>query len=359
MAFVKDLSNYKKYGFRSRFAMEYTTSIYDARLEEIINLEDLKKNLQKQYNHIKEDISNLKNLPKEEIKQSIIDKINNFQQNLRSIQNELVEVEGQLINIQQGNSRDDFYTPSFVVEAVNILLNGKKFENAFDPWAGHGTFLTSIVKNNQANKGIGICFTKEEYTYAALLGKDLNIKWEIANPIQWIASCDDDFDLIVSQPPIGMKISREARQSLRYQGIVGRLEELIILEACRHLKPDGIGIFYVPEYFVSTLNPKSVKQNLHKFDLCLDTFLSTPNVRSMLAKTDYRSQIPKGIVIIRKSDPMPVFTGKISRDEGQLEELLKNQKQRKAAKDSALERLFNQMNSRDMKDSVFRRELFY
>lgn len=237
-----------------------------------------------------------------------------------------------------------FYTPQFLIETIIDILSDRKFKLALDPWARSGLILSSLIEVGIVNKGKGICVQKEEFEFAKKLGKDLNIEWEFADPRQWISTNKEEYDLIVCNPPWGLQSTKDLSKSIQIKGLTDSDDALLILRSCEMLKPNGIGIFIVPKRFVLGDRPNSVYSNLNKFGLALDTFLAIP------AQSFPETSIGGGIAIIRKSDPVSIFSGLVSTDANQRKRLIDNLHERRSDKDVIYGTLVNNADFKGFDD---------
>jgi hypothetical protein len=237
-----------------------------------------------------------------------------------------------------------FYTPEFVIVTIIDILSKCKFESALDPWARSGLILTSLIESEIVKKGKGICIQKEEFEFAKKLGEGLNVEWEFTDPRHWISTNKEQYDIIVCHPPWGLQSTKDLSKPIQIKGLTDSDDALLILKSCEMLKSNGIGIFVVPKRFVFGDRPNSVYANLNKFGLALDAFLAIP------AQSFLETSIGGGIAIIRKSDPIPIFTGLVSADTRQRKRLIDNLHKRRSDKDVIYGTLVNSADFRGFDD---------
>ena len=220
-----------------------------------------------------------------------------------------------------------FNTPLFVIETIIDILSDQQFESALDPYANNGLLISSLVDTGIIKRGVGISDDLKEIVIAKKLSESLVIDWVHEDPFEWLEKTTNEFDLIVSNPRWGLR-SAVFRNLMLLEGVKDSDDALMIIQSCHRLKPDGICIFIVPKSFVSHSRPDSVYSNLSKFGLTLDTFLALPP--QAFAPT---TSVAGGIAIIRKSNPMSVFTGLVQTDPKQRKQLIENLHKRQASRD--------------------------
>lgn len=223
------------------------------------------------------------------------------------------------------------YLPFFIIETILEILEGRTYDTAFDPFAGNGILLSTLIDSGIGNNGKGICISPLDFAFSELYSENLPIQWKLADPFQTINVCNKEFDLIVSYPPWGLRAIDSFEHFPQFNGISSTNEELLILAACLRLKTDGVGIFIMPSRFVSKDRTRGVMANLGRFGLALDAFLALP--QKTFAPLTF---IQGGIAIIRKGSQTPVFTGLVSNDPIQRKLLIDNYIERIQSKDYTL-----------------------
>lgn len=304
------------------------------------NIDELFKKMSDQYSvkleHIDLEIAKI-NLKIKELNESLanpeIQKKDEIYKVLREeleiSSNELHKLQA-LTSFQKALNLNPFlqYIPKFLVEFIIEMLAGKIYEKCLDPWVGNGILLSSFVYTGIVKKGLGICIQEGNYNFAQDLGKNLEIQWEHADPWQWIENHDELYDLIIGQLPWGIKSGRSIHKELEFKNIQDSDDSLFILKVCHLLKPDGMGIFIVPKNFINPDKSSGVYANLHHFGLALDAYLALPGLTFSPV-----TSLAAGIAIIRKSQPIPIFTGLIQHDSEQRKQLIENFQKRKASED--------------------------
>lgn len=219
------------------------------------------------------------------------------------------------------------YTPQFLIESIIDILRDQHFKYILDPWARRGLLLSSLIEAGIAKKGTGICIEGNEYDFAQELGENLNITWEHADPQEWLWTHKQQYDLVICNPPWRLR-SGSDRTHRKFEGVSDSDDALIILNASLHLKPGGTGIFIVPMSFIFQRHSGTVYANLKKYGLALHAFFVLPP-RTFAPVTVAAG----GLAIIRKSKPVPIFTGIIPQDANLRKKLITNLKEGKEDQD--------------------------
>lgn len=222
--------------------------------------------------------------------------------------------------------RSENYLPESLVEFIVEMLAGNSYEKCLDPWAHNGILLSSLVYSEIVKKGFGICINEHEFNSAQKIGEDLEIQWEHADPWQWIKNNNGTYDLIISNLPWGMKTRKTIFEEQEFNDIHDNDELLFLLKVCHLLKPEGIGIFIVPKNFINPDKTNGVYANLGRFGFALDAYLSLPGQTFSLA-----TSMSGGIAVIRKSEPIPIFTGLVQNDAEQRKQLVENFQNRRVS----------------------------
>lgn len=262
---------------------------------------------------------------------------------IKENENQLVEIENEIKDLNDNvkklrleqhelayfSPKGFFSPPPFVVEAIIDILENQTFDFCLDPWAINGLLLSSLVETGIVKKGIGICLEPNQFNYCKELSQGLKIEWVNALPLEWIGETADKYDLIISSPPWGVMVVANMFEKREYvNGIKDSDDALLLLLSCQKLKPDGIGIFITPKRFILQNRPNGVYANLNKFGLTVDAVLSVPS-----GSFEPMTSLGGDIVIIRKSQPIPIFTGRLLPDPVQRKKTIDNLNNRRQDQD--------------------------
>ena len=214
----------------------------------------------------------------------------------------------------------EYFVPSQFLQAISALLAGRKAEVVCDPWAGYGFVLSAVYETTKPNKAIA--FEKNEA--AAKLGRVIlrNSEWLIGNPLRLLNEFKDEFDIVASCPPFGVKntdplqIKSNSGESISLQDDLGNL---VLVAASLKLKEDGIGIFIVPSSFF--LSKHSVKKRFPDLGLGIEAALEFPS-GTFAPLTNIQSYL----VLIRRAQRPRMFVGLLSNDTNTNRQVISNLK---------------------------------
>ncbi|WP_146516783.1 restriction endonuclease subunit S domain-containing protein [Rubripirellula amarantea] len=126
-------------------------------------------------------------------------------------------------------------------------------------------------------------------------------------------------DAVVSCPPWNQSLPRERFDRLDVEGIK-YFEHLVILESCRHLSEDGVGIFVVPSSFFDTfVCSERVQYELDQMGIRITSAIELP-----AGTFAPHTSITTHIVVMQKTDDETLFTGRFSDDLSHRTALLRN-----------------------------------
>ena len=222
--------------------------------------------------------------------------------------------------------------PAAIVEFIIEYLSRQDVKSILDPWAGLGSLLIPLSKNLNPDTSEGIEPNDSCFKVAKSLDSEKNIKWIVANPLVHLDKINNEFDVIVSNLPWGVRPQAETFQSdegdLEIRDDVGHL---VILKSCLRLSEKGFGIFTVPLSFIAASRRNNVYNNLNKFNLFLEAFIAIYS-GAFAPQTMLRS----ALVIIRKGIPTPIFVGELSDNFARNKVLIENLSKRMDGKELAL-----------------------
>lgn len=136
-----------------------------------------------------------------------------------------------------------FLTPETLVLLIAEISRGIPAKTILDPACGTATLLTTIAKGREnIEKIVGIDINQEIFQIAEATLKKSGLNYQLINANYFHASIANKFDLVVCNPPFGMRIE------LEINGIkIRNAEAAFILRSLQSIKANGYAIFITPE----------------------------------------------------------------------------------------------------------------
>lgn len=217
--------------------------------------------------------------------------------------------------------------PVWMLRFINQYLGRKKIEAVLDPWAGVGVLALNVAEHLHAEQVVALERHPQPLEFTKFVGSHEQVNWTIAPQFDWLETNKQQFDLVISMPPIGY--APERRQFHLPNGknveILDELGRLVLLGACQHLSQTGFGIFVVADSFFFQ-RKQGVYNSLKNFGLYLDAVLSIP------PGTFHGLGIPTSLVVVKKQQPKGVFVAEITDIAGKNVQVLSNLRARQDAK---------------------------
>lgn len=136
----------------------------------------------------------------------------------------------------------EFSTPENLISLIAELSNGIPANQILDPACGSATLLTSVASGKQNVVLTGIDINQGIIFKAESVLQNSGIKYRLINADFFMAELEGNFDLVVCNPPFGMKFDKEI-DGIKFRSV----ESAFILRSLQLLKPDGYAIFIAPE----------------------------------------------------------------------------------------------------------------
>jgi hypothetical protein len=142
------------------------------------------------------------------------------------------------------NSRiiGEFSTPENIISLVAELSKEIPASQILDPACGSATLLISAAQSKENAVLTGIDVNQGIVSKAENLLQSSGIKYRLLNADFFMVDLKGDFDLVVCNPPFGMRFEKEI-DGIRFRSA----ESAFILRSLQLLKQDGYAIFIAPE----------------------------------------------------------------------------------------------------------------
>ena len=201
------------------------------------------------------------------------------------------------ISQSQGRYAGEFIQPVEITRFICALAELPKKASVFNPFAGLASFGVYLDQG-------------QEY-----FGQELNLKTWILGALRILAYkrpgtsnfvCDDSilhwpapskkFDLIVANPPLGMRLGNQYREA---EPEIRTIEQFLLEKGVQSLNPDGKLIALLPQGILFRgMHEQRLREYLVDRDL-IDTIVSLPG--GLLLNTG----IPLVIIVLSKAKKMP------------------------------------------------------
>lgn len=222
--------------------------------------------------------------------------------------------------------------PNSVIEFIKDYVKDIQVESVLDPWAGLGSLLIPVIDATKAIVAKGISPNPEALKIASLITGNRPISWILSDPLDGIDQLKDNFDLIVSCPPLGFKPIRISIESDQGPLVLNDdLGNLCLIKACLRLRENGVAFFIVLPNFMKSLKENSVYSSLAKCNIFVEAMLSIP-----AGSFAHQTGVETALIIIRRTKPNLLFVGELSEDIRRNHLLLKNLKSGECGKEIPL-----------------------
>jgi type I restriction enzyme M protein len=136
-----------------------------------------------------------------------------------------------------------FSTPENLLLLIAEISHGIPAKTILDPACGTATLLTTVAKGREnIEKIVGIDINQEVSQIAEATLKKSGLNYQLINANYFHTTIADEFDLVVCNPPFGMRVE------LEINGLkIRSAEAAFILRSLQSIRPDGYAIFITPE----------------------------------------------------------------------------------------------------------------
>lgn len=166
-----------------------------------------------------------------------------------------------------------------VIKYLDLIINYLKeinSANLLSLYSGLGIMPVALMKNKLVSSALAIEKNKTKFDIAKQWGEGLNIDWMLADPLLKLSELDEQFDLIVSSPPLNMKrISYELTNDPSGESYQDAEEAVLIIESLHKLSQNGEAIFILPNSFPSFNQGKRLKK-FQNLGFCINAIVDIP-----------------------------------------------------------------------------------
>lgn len=222
--------------------------------------------------------------------------------------------------------------PKLIVDFITAVASGGDIRTVLDPWAGRGLLLAPLVDALGATTAVGLIREPSAAQVATALETRCKVSWVCSDPLEEIEHFTDSFDLVVGELPLGLKRTKSVFDG--QAGPVQLLDEygyILLLKSCLQLRAGGLGVFLVGPRFIQQSESKAVFNNLARFGISLDAYISVP-----AQVTGYPFTTPRVLVVLKRSEQRRLFVGELSDNKERNQVLLSNLKSHRSGKEISL-----------------------
>jgi hypothetical protein len=183
-----------------------------------------------------------------------------------------------VLNTQLGSEATISPVLTQQIDLVKMIMRGQKGTSVFDPWAQHGGLICALLDQGIVSSAIGISQNVNQLQIFNIISDGLQSEMIYQNPFDWLNSCDQEFDLVVSMPPFGWEPQTllVKKDGIEYN-VFDEFANLLLLQCSRRLKPDGKVVFVVSPKFVLDQKENCVRRMLPKLDLGIEAYFAMPS----------------------------------------------------------------------------------
>jgi hypothetical protein len=200
------------------------------------------------------------------------------------------------------------HVPEWLAGVFAALAKDVSPKIVCDPWAGLG-FLVGVLRETCQPK-VAVAFTRNHAEHA--IGSMLvpEARWQLGEPLHLLGSAAEQFDLVASILPMGLRptkplnVSGETGETVELRDDLGNL---VMVSASLHLNPDGVGLFVVtPSFFFSE---RSVFRRFGVLGLGVHAALALPS-----GTFAPYTNIPAYLLVVRRKPAARMFVAQLSGD---------------------------------------------
>lgn len=164
-----------------------------------------------------------------------------------------------------------FFTPTWIITLIKLIADEKPYSSVFNPAGGSGNILFQLDKEDKKGQNLNYEDNQENAVLIAKLNAivhqktkaKIHLKNSLENPID----NNELVDLVVCNPPFGLKINREERYRYSRTSVIPitnsrQFEWLFLDKALGALNRNGRAILILPEGALFNQTSKSVRRFL-------------------------------------------------------------------------------------------------
>jgi hypothetical protein len=216
-----------------------------------------------------------------------------------------------VLNTQLGSEATISPVLTQQIDLVKMIMGGQKGKSVFDPWAEHGGRMCALLDKGIVGSALGITNNVNQLQIFNIISHGLPAEMIYQNPFDWLNSCDQQFDLVVSMPPFGWEPQTllVEKDGVEYN-VFDEFANLLMLQCSRRLKPDAKSVFVVSPKFVLDQQENCVRQMLPKLNLGIEAYFAMPS-EILFPLTGVPAA---GLVVISHGRKEKIFVAQLTED---------------------------------------------
>jgi hypothetical protein len=214
----------------------------------------------------------------------------------------------QFLAARFGRSGGTLHFPEWLAGVFAALGKNTSPSSICDPWAGTGFLLEVMRDACQPREALAITQLENDYSLGQVLVPQ--VKWHLGQPLQFLESTTQTFDLVASIPPFNLRPTQPVKVAMPSGGQVelrDGLGGLIVAASALRLTSSGIGLFVVPPSFFYSHN--SVFRQLGIVDLGVQAAFALPP-----GTFAPYTNIPAYLLVIRRNQAPRMFVAQLTSD---------------------------------------------
>ncbi len=153
------------------------------------------------------------------------------------------------------NMTGEFSTPENLISLIVELSKNISANQILDPACGSAKLLVSVAKGKEDAILTGIEISPTAIAKAESVLKDSGNQYRLINTNFFMAEIEGEFDLVVCDPPFGMRFRKEI-DGIRFRSV----ESAFIFRSLQLLRRDGHAIFIIPETLLFNLMEQGFRE---------------------------------------------------------------------------------------------------
>jgi len=213
------------------------------------------------------------------------------------------------------------YTPKPIVDFVSKISQRIKPSSILDPVCGYGLLLASAAEVTTATVQ-GVEFVGKTFDVASIVLGEQSTLYGDAFAAHKKGKLGQ-YDLIVADPPLGMKLSEDQALAINLKTSSFNFEEGLLLMVASRLNPSGVALVVVKPSFFFSSKSKQVQKFIQKEGCRISAAIHIPS------GTFQNTAIASYLLMIEQGSQEEIFVGQLSPDPVHQDQLLKNLIRRK------------------------------
>lgn len=198
--------------------------------------------------------------------------------------------------------QDSIVDPEVVAAFTLAYTTGRPPLRVLDPWAGLGVTLSALDAESRLASGVAYEINEAVHGLARELSRSQRMEWRLGDAALLLRESQSEYDLVVGSPPIGLPTAHlalaEPQLDLRASATY-----TMLIQAARHVAPDGEMVVVLPEAFFGPANAK-VRAALAEVGM-------HPAASLALSPSAFATTVPLSVVVLTRAKRDVLFTAQL------------------------------------------------